>query len=587
MFSFNIIFCQTSNYYFDYTGTAQASTIQGNEQYVFTKTSTEGVWTKLEVKLALPYSFSNEHNNQTVSSSTFSCSESTNPSPSSLTSPNYYDSYNNAYFSFETTGNNNLSAVTVTRSYYGTTNVNMPAICLNDLFPVDRNDLATNQRQYLDASSNIQSDNTSIESQAQSITSGCFTIVNALEAIQKWVYDNIQYQSYNKKGDSNSGRIDQDALSVFNQRTLQDANGNAITGRFGNCEGFSNITIALLRSIGIPARYVSGVIIPKTFSMPFPSGFTTPSLTTGGAGPGYHATHEVFYPSLNDWISGDGQGTVNFVKPNFVRFGHTQDRSSLAAGFKVHWDGAHPLPTITRAEPINTSISAITANFASSNNYVPFGTAGNGNVLLGFYDFCSPVGLFDAISITNPPSGTDNCKFSELPDNSNVFNIGNNINFSANFASYQCATSVTNLKWSIELYHSNGVYSYIYPTSSGSSHCYGTFCSGGYFWEHSTHSNLPEYNWIYDLNGNIYGNIKVTATLSDNDILEDTKPVSVNCDISWQNVAVNTNQTFGGCNAEIENVTIQDNCDVIFNINDETVIYGPFEVEVGSTFTIN
>ncbi len=96
---------------------------------------------------------------------------------------------------------------------------------------------------YLKPSSDIQSDHFEIKSLASSIIRGALNSYQKLKAIHDWVARNIYYDM-----DSlNSGSYKQNdcsSLSVY--RTKRSV-----------CQGYSNLSVALLRSIGIPSIGVS------------------------------------------------------------------------------------------------------------------------------------------------------------------------------------------------------------------------------------------------------------------------------------------------------------------------------------------
>ncbi|MCK9150694.1 transglutaminase-like domain-containing protein [Methanobacterium alcaliphilum] len=90
---------------------------------------------------------------------------------------------------------------------------------------------------YLKATTNCQVNNSVISSRAVSITSNKNNTYDKAVAIFNWVRDNIGYSFYynTKYG----------ALGTLNKKT-------------GNCVDTSHILIGLLRTSGIPARYVHG-----------------------------------------------------------------------------------------------------------------------------------------------------------------------------------------------------------------------------------------------------------------------------------------------------------------------------------------
>lgn len=159
--------------------------------------------------------------------------------------------------------------------------------------------LPSSIQQYLNPTNLIQSQNTEIVAKAQEITQNCVTIADYVEAIVLWNHENISY-------DFTFNHDVQDAVSVLHNKTAV-------------CEGYSNFTCAMLRSLGIPARYVSGYsvndqLIPYSYSK-----------GTGefGQAKGGHAWIEVYYPSIGAWVPTEPQALANFITPAYVPVSNT------------------------------------------------------------------------------------------------------------------------------------------------------------------------------------------------------------------------------------------------------------------------
>jgi transglutaminase-like putative cysteine protease len=286
------VVCLSQNICAEYTGYGTANNINGNETYSYTRNS--GSWSNITIKVPMTSSESLEHNSKTIS----------NKYVSSNINP---DSYNVEYDSFGNemhvlTFSGNPSVISLTREYNATVYNNIPENdCFSDNFPVSG--IPGDILQYLDPTTSIQSNNSSIISLAQSITNGCTSMHQAVEKIAEWVRGYISYNTNNN--------IPQDAVTILNRKD-------------GNCRGFTNISIALLRSVGIPARYVSGGLLPKSYTIPFR---TNGHITMGTNGPAFHATHEIYYPLEGNWVCGDGQSSVHFTSVNFIKTNHARDGS--------------------------------------------------------------------------------------------------------------------------------------------------------------------------------------------------------------------------------------------------------------------
>lgn len=97
---------------------------------------------------------------------------------------------------------------------------------------------------YRQPSSDIQSDNQEIIDLANSITAGIANDYDKAVAIHDWVCNNIYYDwdSYLSK---NYTGIDTSALGTLHSKRSV-------------CDGYSNLTAALLRAAGVPAKKISG-----------------------------------------------------------------------------------------------------------------------------------------------------------------------------------------------------------------------------------------------------------------------------------------------------------------------------------------
>ncbi len=91
---------------------------------------------------------------------------------------------------------------------------------------------------YLGPTKNIQSDNREISELARNITAGGSGDFEKAARIAIWIHANVNYTL-------DLGNMAKDAVWVLNNR-------------IGTCDEFSTLFIAMARSVGIPAKYVSG-----------------------------------------------------------------------------------------------------------------------------------------------------------------------------------------------------------------------------------------------------------------------------------------------------------------------------------------
>lgn len=152
-------------------------------------------------------------------------------------------------------------------------------------YPLNASALPSGVRQYLYPTPSQQSDNPAIRAQAQALIGVAQTEVQAVVAILDWVRANIVYDY--------SLSLPTDAVSVYQNRS-------------GVCDGFSNLSVALLRAVGIPARKHIGCALWTWF----------------GGDSGLHAWIEVYYPDAG-WVPSEPQGEENFLYTQYLF--HTTD----------------------------------------------------------------------------------------------------------------------------------------------------------------------------------------------------------------------------------------------------------------------
>jgi transglutaminase-like putative cysteine protease len=144
---------------------------------------------------------------------------------------------------------------------------------------------------YLSPSTFVQSNDQEIAKTAKTIVYNTTYESAAVTAIMLWVSDNLKY-------DINATHHDA-SWTYHNKR--------------GTCENYAHLSLALLRSVGIPARYVSGYLVGGTINL------NGDILTFGYQwSPGPHAWIEVYYPDLG-WVPYEPQKTLGFVDDHHVR----------------------------------------------------------------------------------------------------------------------------------------------------------------------------------------------------------------------------------------------------------------------------
>lgn len=515
--------CLSQNTCVEYTGYGTANNVNGSETYSYTRTS--GSWDNITIKVPMTSSESFEHNSKTISNKYVS----SNINPDSYTVET--DSYGNEMHVLTFSGN--PSIISLTREYNGAVyNTIPPDECFLDNFPPQG--IPGDVQQYLDPTTNIQSGNTSITSLSQSITNGCSSMYEAVEKIAEWIRGNISYNT-NKY-------LPQDAVSTLDRKD-------------GNCRGYTNLTIALLRSVGIPARYASGVILPKSYNIPFRS---TGYISMGTKGPGFHATHEIYYPLEGNWVCGDGQSSVHFTSINFIKTNHADDENETTNKVSAVLS---PDFTFTQSSSLSSSIGSVSANYVYKDDY-PFQGTNSSDVLIKGYMHCISTGIFDEVEIVSGPD---------------QFKTGENVTYQASFSSGDGTTYPVNWSWSILLYHSNGTYT-LNNENDGTN-----------LWSITTNPLLPSYNWLIDPLGNIYGEVIVGVNISDGDSRAARLPVSVEeCnELYLLNKTYTSNATKQGCYVTMENVNVQNNAKLTINSEMGVTIEKDFTMTTGTQLEVN
>lgn len=158
-------------------------------------------------------------------------------------------------------------------------------------FPIQTQQLPAQMRSFLGPERDIPVNEAGIAARAKALTQGNGTVQEAVTAIFNWIVDNHTYDA---------GRnTPQDGRSVFYSKR-------------GSCVGYTNLAIAMLRSLGIPARYAHGYLPPG-----YDWGISKKYWGVQISGGGYHAWVEVYYPDIG-WCFSDLLHSKNFVDPFHV-----------------------------------------------------------------------------------------------------------------------------------------------------------------------------------------------------------------------------------------------------------------------------
>lgn len=158
-------------------------------------------------------------------------------------------------------------------------------------FPFPAAQLPKETNLFLGVDKDIPVNEPAIAALSKKLTQDMRTIHEAVCAIFNWIVDHHTYDA---------GRnTPQDGRSVFYNKR-------------GSCVGYTNLAIAMLRSIGIPARYAGGYLPPG-----YDWGISKKYWGVQISGGGYHAWIEVYYPDIG-WTFSDLLHSKNFVDPFHV-----------------------------------------------------------------------------------------------------------------------------------------------------------------------------------------------------------------------------------------------------------------------------
>ena len=132
-------------------------------------------------------------------------------------------------------------------------------------------------------------DPASVEEAARDVTAGASTLLKAVEAITDWVWKNVRY----RRGNTSVTTTAAEVLSSLE----------------GVCQDKTHLALGMLRSLGIPSRYVSGLLTRQ------------PGET--------HAWLEFQHPQM-DWLPADPtKGVVIATGANYLKFGVGRDYTEV------------------------------------------------------------------------------------------------------------------------------------------------------------------------------------------------------------------------------------------------------------------
>lgn len=155
-------------------------------------------------------------------------------------------------------------------------------------FPLPSGAVPSSMAQYLMPEKDRQSNDPSIQRAAREAVQGSRYAHEAANAILSWIADYLTFDT--------SISVPSDAVSALRYRRAY-------------CVGYSNLAVAMLRAVGIPARVAHGYL-PPGYEWGFSKEYWGVKVNDGG----FHAYIEIFYPDTG-WVFSDAEHSHNFVDP--------------------------------------------------------------------------------------------------------------------------------------------------------------------------------------------------------------------------------------------------------------------------------
>ncbi|MBN2030998.1 transglutaminase domain-containing protein [bacterium] len=253
----------------------------------------------LKLSFVIPVSFQSPTYNQRIDNFDLSF----NPSPSERKDEE--DNRGNHIIRVE--WKNPKQPVDATMRFTATNKTILQTIQSQAPFPLT--DIPRELRDYLSKTDQVQSEDNRIENKAKELVQGVTTEFDAVQRILTWIIDHMRYVT---------PPVQFDALYAFE-------NGK------GNCQNYSHLSAALMRSLGIPVRIVNGVTLKQPYSVKMADGDFTFQM-----GQGRHSWIEVYFPDLG-WIPFDPQQTELFVSNRFIRIEIGLDNEETINDGMVRW----------------------------------------------------------------------------------------------------------------------------------------------------------------------------------------------------------------------------------------------------------
>lgn len=246
--------------------------------------------------------------------------------PVSFTSPTYTQQVSDVAFNFEPApwkrteqmdrrGNKIIEAVWRNPSVPIRTAVRFQAenrVALDRIktlapFPMPRQDHL--DADYLSATPLVAAGDARIRIKALELTRSSTTLFDAVQQILTWLVDHMRY--------------------VVNPPSYSAT--HAYSSGTGNCQNYSHLAAAMMRSVGIPVRIVNGITLAEPFDIDVGESILTSRMALGR-----HAWIEVYFPDLG-WVPFDPSGTEMFVSNRFIRVEVGVDNAETKQDGLIRW----------------------------------------------------------------------------------------------------------------------------------------------------------------------------------------------------------------------------------------------------------
>ena len=169
-------------------------------------------------------------------------------------------------------------------------------------YPIDQKDLSEYASEFVEPTKFIDSNSGALANKARELAEGETDLFIVTHKIAEWVRTNVKYD-----------------LNTLTADVVQPSSW-VYQNRIGVCDEVTNLFIAMLRSLGIPAKFISGVVYTNTFDK-----FDA------------HGWAEVYFPK-HGWVPFDIVfAQYGFLDPSHVELQASKDPSEPAVVHK--WSG--------------------------------------------------------------------------------------------------------------------------------------------------------------------------------------------------------------------------------------------------------